>query len=93
MFHAATTADNSEGQIKVGMCKMGTPVYHKVDSTMNMFTVSATKGSMDKLFKAKKAQETYMEKVEREGDIHYFKKQFFHPGYNGTVTYLFYSFL
>ena len=80
IFSSISSIKNSKG------IKMGTPKVTYISSTKDMFHNSCVKGRMDKLLLAKKFQEEYINLIETKGgDIHYYKKQTFPPGYNGMV--------
>ena len=77
---------SSENNSNKGGIKMGTPKITYITSTRDMFHNQCVKSRMDKLTLAKKFQEEYINIIEkRGGDIHYYKKQTFPPGYNGMV--------
>lgn len=72
----------SYGQTVSAKFKIGTPIYQKFETCADIFSVTSSKIRMESLENAKLERNKYLELIERKGgDIHYYKKQTFCPGF------------
>ena len=57
----------------------------KLNSTADIFTVNVLQKQMERKEKARKIQNDYIEKIMKEGDVHYFRQQTFNTQFLRTV--------
>ena len=80
-----SNSHNSSDSNKSYKTKLGVPNYKKFNTITDIFTFETLQFKMDKKEKARKSQNNYIEKIMKEGDVHYFRQQTFNTQFLRTV--------